>query len=57
MRGGRSATAELLRAAERLDADLLVAGGYGHTRLSEWVFGGVTRDLLTACPICCLLSH
>ena len=57
VRGGRSATAELLRAAERLDADLLVAGGYGHTRLSEWVFGGVTRDLLTACPICCLLSH
>lgn len=57
MRDGRSATAELLRAAERLDADLVVAGGYGHTRLREWVFGGVTRDLLTTCPVCCLLSH
>lgn len=38
-------------------ADLLVAGAYGHSRIREWAFGGVTRDLLYACPICCLLSH
>jgi nucleotide-binding universal stress UspA family protein len=38
-------------------ADLIVAGGYGHSRLSEWVFGGVTRDLLGFSPMCCLLSH
>jgi nucleotide-binding universal stress UspA family protein len=37
--------------------DLIVAGGYGHTRLGEWIFGGVTRDLLTDPPACCLLSH
>jgi nucleotide-binding universal stress UspA family protein len=38
-------------------ADLLVTGAYGHSRLNEWVFGGMTRDLLTSSPICCLMSH
>ncbi|HXW29522.1 MAG TPA: universal stress protein [Xanthobacteraceae bacterium] len=38
-------------------ADLIVVGGYGHGRLSEWIWGGVTRDLLETCPACCLLSH
>ena len=37
--------------------DLLVAGGYGHSRLGEWVFGGVTRTLLHDSLICCLLTH
>ena len=27
-------------------ADLVVSGAYGHSRLREWVFGGVTRSLL-----------
>jgi nucleotide-binding universal stress UspA family protein len=30
-------------------------GGYGHARLREWAFGGVTRDLLRHCPKCCLM--
>ncbi|MCJ2012798.1 universal stress protein [Methylobacterium sp. J-076] len=38
-------------------ADLLVIGAYGHSRLREWTFGGVTRDLLRHSPICCLMSH
>ena len=38
-------------------ADLLVTGAYGHSRLNEWVFGGMTRDLLMSSPICCLMSH
>jgi nucleotide-binding universal stress UspA family protein len=37
--------------------DLLVAGAYGHSRLGEWVFGGVTRELLAESPVCCLFSH
>jgi len=37
--------------------DLLVAGAYGHTRLREWVFGGVTMDLLMRGEQCVLLSH
>ncbi len=48
---------ELLRFASDERADLLVAGAYGHSRLGEWVFGGVTRELLAGSPICCLLSH
>ncbi|TIP56442.1 MAG: universal stress protein, partial [Mesorhizobium sp.] len=27
-------------------AELIVSGAYGHSRLREWVFGGVTRSLL-----------
>jgi nucleotide-binding universal stress UspA family protein len=38
-------------------ADLLVTGAYGHSRLNEWFFGGMTRDLLRSSPICCLMSH
>jgi nucleotide-binding universal stress UspA family protein len=37
--------------------DLIVAGAYGHSRLQEWVFGGVTRDLLMKSRCCCLLSN
>ncbi|HMF94931.1 MAG TPA: universal stress protein [Vicinamibacterales bacterium] len=48
---------ELLRFARNEKADLVVAGGYGHVRLSEWIFGGVTRDLLAESPICCLFAH
>jgi nucleotide-binding universal stress UspA family protein len=38
-------------------ADLIVAGAYGHSRLREWIFGGVTRDLLHRSPICCLMAN
>jgi nucleotide-binding universal stress UspA family protein len=37
--------------------DLLVAGAYGHSRLKEWVFGGVTQDMLLDPPFCVLLAH
>jgi nucleotide-binding universal stress UspA family protein len=46
-----------LRMIEDENIHLIVAGGYGHSRLGEWAFGGVTRDLMTASPICCLFSH
>jgi nucleotide-binding universal stress UspA family protein len=55
-RGG-SAAEQLTNLAQEGGADLLVAGAYGHSRLGEWFFGGVTRDLLEASPICCLMSH
>ena len=48
---------QLVRLAQEESADLLVSGAYGHSRLGEWVFGGVTRDLLANSPICCLMSH
>ena len=52
-----SVSAELLLAAEQQRADLVVAGGYAHSRLQEWVFGGLTSTLLGHFPKCCLLSH
>jgi nucleotide-binding universal stress UspA family protein len=48
---------ELNVAAEAIGADLIVTGGYGHSRLGEWAFGGVTRDLLTTPERYVLLSH
>lgn len=47
----------LVRFAQDTQADLIVVGAYGHSRLGEWMFGGVTCDLLTKSPICCLFSH
>jgi nucleotide-binding universal stress UspA family protein len=52
-----SAADELILVAEQHAADLIVAGGYGHARLREWIFGGVTLGLLTRSPMCCLFSH
>jgi len=49
--------AELNIAAGALGADLIVSGGYGHRRIGEWVFGGVTRDLLQHPERFVLLSH
>lgn len=46
----------LLQLAKEHAADLIVAGGYGHTRLREWIFGGVTRYLLMTSTIPCLFS-
>ncbi len=40
------AGANLLRMAQTDKSDLIVTGGYGHSRLREWVLGGVTRDLI-----------
>ena len=33
------------------DCDMIVMGAYGHSRLREYVFGGVTRDMLTDCAL------
>lgn len=39
------------------NATLVVVGAYGHSRLHEWVLGGVTNELLRQSNVCCLLSH
>ena len=39
------------------DADMLVMGGYGHSRLREFVLGGVTRGLLESMTVPVLMSH
>ena len=52
-----SVAAQIAAAAHARGADLVISGGYGHARMREWVFGGVTRDLLQRADLCCLLSH
>lgn len=47
----------ILSFAARSQADLIVAGAYGHSRFREWVFGGVTRALLMRAPVPVLFSH
>jgi len=49
--------AEIVRQAKLFGADLVVLGCYGHTRFGEWMFGGVTRDLLRQDEVYLLLSH
>jgi nucleotide-binding universal stress UspA family protein len=36
---------------------MIVMGGYGHSKLSEQVFGGVTRDMLRASGVPMFMSH
>jgi len=49
--------AETLLAAAREHAALLVMGGYGHSRLREWIFGGFTQRILRAAEIPVLIAH
>ncbi len=48
---------ELLSRAADLDADLIVMGAYGHSRLKEWVLGGATRTILESMTAPVLMSH
>ena len=43
--------------AAELQADLVVMGCYGHTRLRERVFGGVTRSSLATLTVPLLMAH
>jgi nucleotide-binding universal stress UspA family protein len=47
----------LLSIAADESLDLLVMGGYGHSRLQETLLGGVTRDMLRAMTVPVLMSH
>ena len=48
---------QLARFVQEHQTDLMVAGAYGHSRLREWVLGGVTRDLLMSAGCCSPVSH
>jgi nucleotide-binding universal stress UspA family protein len=49
--------AKLIAEAERQHADLVVMGGYGHSRLREWLLGGVTYDLMHEAPVPLLVAY
>lgn len=48
---------ELLRVARNAGADLIVMGAYGHSRFSEWVLGGATRQILEHADLPVFLRH
>jgi nucleotide-binding universal stress UspA family protein len=52
-----SAAREILKLVKLLDADYLVLGAFGHSRLREAIFGGVTRHMLTESPVPLFLAH
>jgi nucleotide-binding universal stress UspA family protein len=54
---GREPADALIDEARALEADMIVMGGYGHSRLREFVFGGVTRAMKRKCPLPVLMSH
>jgi nucleotide-binding universal stress UspA family protein len=56
-RGSRAVAEKLVATAHGLDASYLIMGGYGHSRAREYWFGGVTRSMLTQCPIPLILSR
>lgn len=47
----------LLSHAADISADFLVMGGYGHSRIREFILGGVTRGMLASMTVPCLMSH
>jgi len=53
----REIVTRLLARSAELDADLLVMGGYGHSRLGELVLGGTTRGMLQSATLPVLMSH
>ena len=55
--GKATVAATLLEIADMQDAGLIVAGGYGHARLQEWIFGGVTLELLSGARRAVMFSH
>ena len=54
--GGEDIGRVLLSQAASFGADLLVMGAYGHSRLSEWIFGGVTKTVLREAELPVLMS-
>jgi nucleotide-binding universal stress UspA family protein len=49
--------AKLIAEAKRRKADLIIMGGYGHSRLRERLLGGVTDNLLHQSPVPVLMAH
>jgi len=55
--GWGSVEEALLNEIKTAEAQVLVMGGYGHSRLREWILGGATRAVLRAAPIPVLVAH
>ena len=56
-RGDIDVQSALLSHAADNGTDFIVMGGYGHSRLREFIWGGVTRNMLSAMTVPVLMSH
>lgn len=56
-KGGLAVDAAILDYAADGGADFMVMGGYGHSRLREFILGGVTRSILASMTLPVLMSH
>lgn len=54
---GRSEARAIQQHALATGADLIVMGAYGRSRMSEFIFGGMTREMLATAAIPVLMSH
>lgn len=54
---GKSVSETLLQHAGDLGADLVVMGAYGHARMTEAIFGGVTHEMIRSARLPLLLAH
>lgn len=54
---GRTIGDVLNREVASCNADLLVMGAYGHSRLREFILGGATKSMLSKPPLPILFSH
>lgn len=43
--------------AQDIDADIIVMGGYAHSRIREWLIGGTTRSILQNCALPVIMAH
>ena len=48
---------QMVDEAAKAGADLLVMGGYGHSRMRETIFGGATRSVLNESALPVLMAH
>ena len=53
----RSAGRRLLDCAAEMKVGAIVSGAWGHARMRQWIFGGVTQTLMTESPVALLLAH
>ncbi|EGF95259.1 universal stress protein UspA [Brevundimonas diminuta ATCC 11568] len=53
----RSGGRRLIDCAEEMGAGLMVSGAWGHARMRQWIFGGVTQTLLNEAPVALMLAH
>lgn len=55
--GGTDVPSTILSYAADVSADFIVMGGYGHSRLREFILGGATRGILSSMTVPTLMSH